>query len=147
MRWSPHVTVAAVIEHNNRFLIVEELVRGEARFNQPAGHWEPNESLIEAVIREVLEETAYDFTPTHLLGIYHWHNTDNNITYLRFAFCGEVGQKQDRKLDDGIIAAHWLSYEDIEKSQEQHRSPQVLRCIDDFLAGKRLPIDAIIEVS
>ena len=144
MRWTPHVTVAAIIEQDNRFLLVEERINGTTQFNQPAGHWEANESLAQAVIREVKEETAYEFSPKNLVGIYQWLHEPSNTTFLRFAFCGELGARHDMPLDSGIIAAHWLTYEEIQQKQAQHRSPQVLRCIDDYRAGQRYPLSALI---
>lgn len=146
MRWTPHVTVAAVIEKNKRFLLVEELVDNQHQFNQPAGHWEPNETLSEAIIREVLEETAFDFRPTALVGIYHWLHQSSDTTFLRFAFTGELGEQQQRELDEGIIAARWLTYDEIQQCLSQHRSPQVMRCIDDYLSGQRLPLNYLIKV-
>ena len=144
MIWKPHVTVAAVIESDGKFLLVEEQTDDGIRFNQPAGHLECSESLTEAVIREALEETAYHFVPTSLVGIYNWRNTDRDLTYLRFAFTGEVaGHEPGRALDDGIIAARWLAIDEIRALEARHRSPMIMRCIDDWLAGKRYPLDLV----
>lgn len=144
MIWKPHVTVAAVIERDGKFLLVEEQTDDGIRFNQPAGHLECGESLTAAVIREALEETAYDFVPTSLVGIYHWRNMDRDLTYLRFAFAGEIaGHQPLRALDDGIIAAHWLAIDDVRALETRHRSPMIMRCIDDWLAGKRYPLDLV----
>lgn len=146
MRWQPHVTVAAIIEQDGKFLIVEEVIQGETRYNQPAGHWEQNESLIEAVIRETREETAWDFEPTHLLGIYHW-SKDSDLTYLRFAFTGNlIKHHPHQALDTGITRAYWASLEEINQTQAQHRSPQVLYCIHDYYNGKRFPLDCLVNV-
>lgn len=146
MIWKPNVTIAAVIEHDGRFLLVEEETLQGVRFNQPAGHLEANESLLTAVAREVLEESAYSFTPQHLLGIYHWHAPESDTTYLRFAFTGTLtGHDPQRKLDDGIIQAVWLTPDEIRATQERHRSPLVLRCIEDYLAGRRYPLDLLIH--
>lgn len=144
MVWKPNVTVAAVVERGGRFLLVEEHTAKGVRFNQPAGHLEPHESLVQGVVRETLEETAYHFAPEWLLGVYRWHHRGTRTTYLRFAFSGPViGFDDGRKLDQGIIGAHWLSVEEIRSHSSRHRSPLVLRCIEDYLAGKRYPLDLI----
>ncbi|MBI2312030.1 MAG: NUDIX hydrolase [Betaproteobacteria bacterium] len=144
MVWKPNVTVAAVIERDGRFLLVEEHTVKGVRFNQPAGHLERHESLVQGVVRETLEETAYHFAPEALLGIYRWHHRGTRTTYLRFAFVGRVtGFESGRKLDEGIIGAHWLSVEEIRCNSPQHRSPLVLRCIEDYLAGRRYPLELI----
>ena len=146
MIWKPNATVAAVIEHNGKFLLVEEHTSQGVRFNQPAGHLEANESLPEAVAREVLEESAYSFTPQHLLGIYRWHAPESDTTYLRFAFSGVItGHDAARKLDTGIIRTVWLLPDEIRAMQALHRSPLVLRCIEDYLAGKRYPLDLLVH--
>ena len=140
MIWKPHVTVAAVLEREGKFLLVEEETDEGVRFNQPAGHLECLEALPDAVIREALEETGYHFVPQYLIGVYNWHHEAKDITYLRFAFGGEIsGHEAERPLDDGIIAAHWLMLHEIRALEAQHRSPLILRCIEDFLAGKRFP--------
>ena len=144
MIWKPHVTVAAVVERDGKFLLVEEETDDGIRFNQPAGHLECRESLLDAVRREVLEETAYHFVPRALVGIYNWRNEARDLTYLRFTFAGEVGAHEaERRLDDGIIAAHWLAADEIRARQAQHRSPMIQRCLDDWLAGKRYPLDLL----
>lgn len=146
MIWKPNVTVAAVIEQDGRFLLVEENTSQGVRFNQPAGHLEADESLLAATTREVLEESAYSFVPQHLLGIYHWHAPESDTTYLRFAFTGAItGHDPHRKLDNGIIQAVWLTPDEIFAIQGRHRSPLVLQCIEDFLAGKRYPLDLLIH--
>ena len=144
--WRPSVTVAAIIERDGKFLLVEEDADGERVFNQPAGHWEQGETLIEACAREVLEESAWRFQPRNLTGMYRSRSPRNVITYLRFAFCGEVlGFEQGRKLDRDIVRALWLAPEEIRALQARHRSPLVMRCVEDYLAGKRYPLDLIID--
>jgi ADP-ribose pyrophosphatase YjhB (NUDIX family) len=144
MIWKPNVTVAAVIEREGKFLLVEEETAQGLKFNQPAGHWEPNETLVQATAREVLEETAWHFTPKHLLGIYRWHSDNANVTYLRFAFCGELGgHEPERTLDKGIVRAIWMTPDEIRTTQDRHRSPLILRCVEDYLAGKRYPLEII----
>ncbi len=145
--WKPSVTVAAIIERGGRFLLVEEETSDGIRFNQPAGHLDPAESLMTAVSREALEETAHEFTPEALVGIYMSRylstRTGEDVTYLRFAFCGQVGQAHDQPLDVGILRAVWMSYEEVIATQKMHRSPLVLQCIDDYLSGKRSPLSLI----
>lgn len=145
--WKPSVTVAAIIERDGRFLLVEEETSDGVRFNQPAGHLDPNESLLEAVTRETLEEAAHDFTPNALVGMYMSRymssRTGQEVTYLRFAFCGELGQAHDRPLDHGILRTVWMTYDELRACEEKHRSPLVLQCIDDYLAGKRAPLSLI----
>lgn len=144
MIWKPNVTVAAVIEREGKFLLVEEETAQGLKFNQPAGHWEPNETLVQATAREALEETAWHFIPKHLLGIYRWHSDNANVTYLRFAFCGELGEHEpERTLDEGIVRAVWMTPDEIRATQDRHRSPLILRCVEDYLAGKRYPLDLI----
>jgi 8-oxo-dGTP pyrophosphatase MutT (NUDIX family) len=143
MVWKPDVTVAAVIERSGRFLLVEERIRGRLVLNQPAGHLEDGESLLEAVVRETLEETAWRFTPKSLLGIYQWRSPRGHTT-LRFAFTGTVqGHDAARPLDPPIVTTHWFAREDIARRAARLRTPLVLRCIDDCLAGRRLPLDAL----
>ncbi len=144
MNWKPNVTVAAVIERDGKFLMVEEETDVGIRFNQPAGHLECRESLSAAVIREVLEETGRSFVPEALVGIYNWRNEARDITYLRFVFTGRItGHDTARPLDQGIIATHWLTLEEIRQQQSLHRSPMVLQCVEDWCAGKRAPLDLI----
>jgi 8-oxo-dGTP pyrophosphatase MutT (NUDIX family) len=146
MIWKPNVTVAAVIERDGKFLLVEEETAQGVRFNQPAGHLESDESILDAVTREVLEESAYRFVPQHLLGIYRWHSAESDTTYLRFAFTGAIsGHEADRPLDKGILQAVWLTPDEIRSTQQQHRSPLVLRCVEDYLAGKRYPLDLLVH--
>ena len=147
MVWKPHVTVAAVVQRDGKFLLVEEETDVGLAFNQPAGHLEEGEALVDAVVRETLEETAYHFKPTHLLGIYHWqHPTKEDTTYLRFAFAGELrGYEAGRRLDDGIVGARWLTLDEVKATQARHRSPLVLRCIEDLLAGRKYPLDLLVH--
>lgn len=145
--WTPSVTVAAVIERQGRFLLVEEETSDGVRFNQPAGHLDPLESLQQAVVRETLEETAHDFTPTALIGMYMSRyvsaRTNRDVTYLRFTFAGTVGKQHEQALDAGILRALWMTYDEIVACQPTHRSPLVLRCIDDYLAGVRAPLSLL----
>ena len=145
-RWKPSVTVAAVIERRGRFLLVEEHTPDGLRLNNPAGHLDPGESLQQAVVREVLEETACHFTPSHLVGVYlaRLPRGDEEITYLRFAFAGTVGEPEPgRALDRPIVRTLWLTPAAIEASRERHRSPLVMRCVRDQLDGRRYPLDLL----
>jgi 8-oxo-dGTP pyrophosphatase MutT (NUDIX family) len=145
--WKPSVTVAAIIERQGKFLLVEEETSDGVRFNQPAGHLDPGESLIAAASREALEETAHEFTPDALIGVYMSRyissRTNENVTYLRFAFSGRVGAVHEQALDEGIIRALWMSYEELQACEDKHRSPLVMQCIDDYLAGKRSPLSVL----
>ena len=142
--WKPNVTVAALIEREGRFLLVEEETDDGLRFNQPAGHLDEGESLLAACAREALEETAWGFTPTALVGIYQWPRPQGAITYLRFAFAGELGAHEaGRVLDDGILRAVWMTPDEIRASADRHRSPLVAQCVDDYLAGRRFPLDLL----
>jgi 8-oxo-dGTP pyrophosphatase MutT (NUDIX family) len=147
-RWKPGVTVAAIIEREGRFLLVEEHTPEGLKLNNPAGHLEPGESPAQACAREALEETAWAFTPTALLGMYlsrfQRAATGEDITYLRFAFCGTLGEHHPgQALDDGIVRTLWLTPDEIRASAHRHRSPLLLRCMDDYLAGKRAPLDTV----
>lgn len=142
------VTVAAIVELDGRFLLVEELVGGGLVFNQPAGHVEPGESLPEAVVRETLEETGYRFTPREIVGIYLWKNEETGTAFLRVAFAGSaVAPLRKPRLDDGIVSVQWLSRAQLLARDVQLRSPMVLRCIDDFLAGTRFPLACITHLA
>jgi 8-oxo-dGTP pyrophosphatase MutT (NUDIX family) len=151
-RWRPSVTVAAIIERNGQFLLIEEHTPEGLRFNNPAGHLDPGESPIEACAREALEECAYDFRPTHLVGIYlsRFQRTAKDkapaedITYLRFAFAGELGQfHANRPLDKGIVRSLWMSPEEIKGSTALHRSPLLVQCMNDYLKGQRFGLEMI----
>jgi 8-oxo-dGTP pyrophosphatase MutT (NUDIX family) len=143
MVWKPDVTVAAIIERDSRFLLVEERIGGRLVFNQPAGHLEDGESLPHAVVREVLEETAWHFTPSALVGVYLWRSARAHTT-VRFAFAGSVSNFDGtRTLDPPVLATHWLTREQISCRREQLRTVLVTRCIDDYLAGRRLPLEAV----
>jgi 8-oxo-dGTP pyrophosphatase MutT (NUDIX family) len=147
MIWKPNTTVAAVIEQDGRFLLVEEETTEGNRLNQPAGHLEKGETLIEAAIRETHEETAYDFTPEYLLGVYQWRHPGKDLTYLRFAFIGHAdNHRPAQKLDDGILRAVWMSVDEIRATQAIHRSPQVLTCIEHYLAGQRFPLSVLTHL-
>lgn len=146
MVWKPHTTVAAIVEKDNKFLVVEEDINGDIVYNQPAGHLEPDENLIEAVIRETREETAWLFTPDALVGIYLWPQPGTHRTFLRFAFCGTCSDYQaEQTLDEGILRALWLSKEELQDSKKL-RSPMVIQNIDDYLKGQRYPLDILSTV-
>jgi 8-oxo-dGTP pyrophosphatase MutT (NUDIX family) len=147
MIWKPNTTVAAIVEQNGKFLLVEEETANGVCLNQPAGHLEDGETMLQAVIRETSEETAYDFTPESLLGVYQWRHPNKNLTYLRFAFVGSVSNhRPEQKLDDGIIRAVWMSEDEIRASTAIHRSPQVLICIEHYLAGQRFPLSVLTHL-
>ena len=139
--WKPSVTVAAVIERDGKFLLIQERIRDRLVLNQAAGHLDPGESLVTACRREAMEETAHHFEPTALVGIYRWRDPRKDFTFLRFAFRGKVGAVEDRPLDQEIVGTHWLTPEEIRARRAEHRSPLVQRCVDDFLAGKSYPLD------
>lgn len=144
MSWRPDLTVAAVVQRDDRFLIVEERIRGRLVFNQPAGHVEDGESIVDAVVRETLEESAWRFHPRHLLGLYLWRNPENGQGFLRVAFSGEVdGHDPQRPLDQDILATHWLTRAQLLAQPSRLRSPLVLTCIDDHLAGRRHDLAAL----
>ena len=148
MDWKPHITVAAVIERDNEFLLVEEMVDGHVVFNQPAGHWEPGESLQEAASRETLEETGWEFFPSALVGIYRWQHPRKDETFLRFTFCGKTSSEQiSNDLDDSIINASWHTAEDILALPEiKIRSTMVIHSLRDYLDGKRFELELIRDI-
>jgi len=144
-RWKPRVTVAAIIEREGRYLLVEEHTPEGLRLNNPAGHLDAGEGPIEACAREAWEETAHRFTPTHLVGVYlsrfQRPAMGEDITYLRFAFAGTVGDLVvEQRLDDGIVRTLWLTPSEMRASRDRHRSPLVLQCLEDHLAGQRYPL-------
>jgi len=141
---APDITVAAVTESDGRFLVVEERINRRLVFNQPAGHVERGETLLEAVIREVREETAYRFRPEALIGVYLWRNPASGRSYMRFAFAGTVADHDAAQpLDRGIVRTHWLSRSELLEREPQLRSPLVMRCIEDYLGGERRPLEAV----
>lgn len=143
-RWKPNVTVAAVIERDGLFLLVEEETTDGLRLNNPAGHLDYGETPEQACIRETLEETAYSFTPDALVGIYLSRQTTpggGDTTYLRFAFCGTLGDCDPlRTLDTGIVRTLWMTADEIRASRERHRSPLLVQCMEDYLRGTRYPL-------
>lgn len=142
--WKPHTTVAAICSRDDLFLLVREKVDGAIVYNQPAGHLDPGESLLDAVVRETLEETRYRFTPTRLQGIYRFRPDEaSDRSYIRFLFRGEVGERVDGDLDSDIIAAEWMSYDEVRACRKMHRSPMVMQCIDDYLEAPGFPLDVI----
>lgn len=148
LRWTPNVTVAAIIERNGRFLLVEEDTPDGMRLNNPAGHLEPGESPAEGCAREALEETAHRFTPTALLGVYLSRfiraTTGEDVTWMRLAFTGTLGEAvAGRSLDSGIRRIVWMDAEAVRASRALHRSPLVLQCIEDHLSGRRWPLDLV----
>jgi 8-oxo-dGTP pyrophosphatase MutT (NUDIX family) len=152
MAWKPEVTVAAVVERmidgERRFLMVEELICGKLVLNQPAGHLEDRETLLDAVIRETREETAWRFIPEALVGIYLWRNPENERTFLRFAFCGSVDRHDPAQpLDQGIQRALWLSRGQLLAQPGRLRSPLVMRCFDDYSRGRRQRLDTVATLS
>ena len=151
-RWKPSVTVAAIVEQGGRFLLVEERTPEGLRLNNPAGHLDPGESPLQGVVRECLEETACHFTPTALLGLYMSRfqrparpgHAAEDVTYLRLAYTGTLGDPEPgRLLDAPIMRTLWLTPEEIRASAALHRSPLLLRCIEDHLAGRRFPLDVV----
>jgi 8-oxo-dGTP pyrophosphatase MutT (NUDIX family) len=159
-RFKPSVTVAAIIEQDGKFLLVEEHTPEGLRLNNPAGHLEPGESPQAGCVREALEETARHFAPSALVGIYlsrfqrparvdaQGTHALEDITYLRFAFCGSVGDAiAGHALDEGIVRTLWLTPDEIRASTPRHRSPLLLRCMEDYLAGQRYPLSMVLTDS
>lgn len=143
----PAPTVATIVARENRFLLVEEQTPAGIRINQPAGHLESGESLAAGAARETLEETGYRVTPTALVGIYRWQAPDTRATFIRFAFAADVvAHESERALDEGILRVLWLPYDELAALRARHRSPLVLRCIDDYRAGHRRPLDLVTEL-
>lgn len=147
MSRAPHITIAAVVEQAGRFLIVEEESDGRVVYNQPAGHLDEGETLMQAVIRETLEETAWHFQPEAIVGIYRWCSPLNGVTYVRVCFSGSChGHEAGRALDSGIRRVLWLTPAELGTLEDQLRSPMVLRCIEDYRAGRRYPLSLIAEL-
>ncbi|SFF32379.1 ADP-ribose pyrophosphatase YjhB, NUDIX family [Fontimonas thermophila] len=147
MNWSPHVVVACIVEREGRFLVVEEEVSGRVLLNQPAGHWEQHETLIAAARRETLEETRWEVEPLAVLGLYHFDPPDLDYGFLRIAFVARaLRERPELTLDSGILRPLWLTRAELLASCERHRSPMVLRCVDDYLAGRRYPLDLIAHL-
>jgi 8-oxo-dGTP pyrophosphatase MutT (NUDIX family) len=144
---SPDITVAAVAHTAGRFLFVEERINHRLVFNQPAGHVERGESLLAAVVREVREETAWHFEPQELLGVYLWRRPTARRATLRFAFTGTVsGHDASQRLDHGIVRTHWLSQSELKERADRLRSPLVLRCVEDYLAGERGSLASVAQL-
>ena len=144
MEWAPHVTVATIVERDNRFLLVYENSDGDKVYNQPAGHLDPNETLLEAAVRETREETGWIVKPTHVLGVSQYLSPLNGFTYLRTTFIAQaITPLADAVLDTDIIEAVWLTYEEILNRRDQLRSPLVLRDIEQYLAGVRYPLSLV----
>jgi 8-oxo-dGTP pyrophosphatase MutT (NUDIX family) len=142
--WKPNVTVAAVVERAGRFLMVEEHTPEGLRLNQPAGHLEADESLLQAVVRETREESAYGFTPEYVVGVYLWPRPQGDVTYLRLAFGGTASDTPaDTPLDAGIVRAVWMAPDELRACVSRHRSPLVMQCVEDWIAGRRFGLDLI----
>jgi len=142
-----HLTVAAVVERYGSFLCVEERIEGVLRINQPAGHLEAGESLVQSVIRETLEETAHDFTPHALIGIYRWQQPNTQSTFVRVAFTGTLGNPRPHlHLDTGIERVLWMTPMELRACHARHRSPLVMRCVEDCVAGRRYPLDLLRDI-
>jgi 8-oxo-dGTP pyrophosphatase MutT (NUDIX family) len=145
MQWKPHVTVAAIIEREGRFLMVEEAIEGRLVLNQPAGHLEDGESLFEAVVRETREETGFRFTPRAVVGLYRWPSGDR--TYLRIVYAGNASSpEQGQTLDAGIVRTVWLNAEELAGEAQRLRSPLVMQAVQDYLAGRRYPLDLVRDI-
>ncbi len=148
MVWAPRVTVAAVIERDQQFLCVKETILGKQVINQPAGHLEPGETLLEAVQRETLEETGWVVEPQSVIGIYLWHHPQEDLTFLRVTFlCDCKTFSENAEIDSDIDEAVWLSVQQLRNSQTKLRSPLVMTCIDDYLQGKQFSLDILSSVT
>lgn len=148
MIWKPNVVVAAIVEREGRFLFVEERAEGQLVLNQPAGHLDEGEALTDAVVRETLEETAWHVEPEALVGVYRWLHPYKSVTYLRFAFVVRALREEPRRaLDDGIVRALWLTPQEIRAERARHRSPMVELCLDDYLRGRRFPLELLQDLA
>lgn len=146
MTWTPHATVAVIVEdQQGRFLVVEEVSGGRVVYNQPAGHVEEDEAILDAVKRETLEETGWAVEPEHFLGVYTYKAPSNGVTYYRFCYSARALERVSDELDTGIIAAHWLMLDDLREMKDQLRSPLVLECIEDYRNGRRYPLDVVVD--
>ena len=146
MTWKPHATVAVVVEDDQgRFLLVEEVSGGKVVFNQPAGHIEENEAILDAVRRETLEETGWEIEPVYFLGVYTYKAPANGVTYYRFCYAAKAIRHATDELDTGIIGPHWLTPEEIRELGDQLRSPLVLQCIEDYRNGRKFPLDVVVD--
>lgn len=146
MTWKPHATVAVIVEdQQGRFLLVEERIDGEIVYNQPAGHIEEGEAVAGAACREAVEETGWEVEPEAFLGMYRYIAPANGVTYFRFCFAARPLRRLTDQLDDDIVAAHWLTLEEIRELGSRLRSPMVLDCILDYREGRRFPLDVIVE--
>ncbi len=144
MSWHPHITVATIVESDGRFLMVEESKGGRLVLNQPAGHLEPDETLRQAAVRETLEETAWEVILTGVVGIYLYTAPSNGVTYQRVCFAGTpIRHDPQRPLDTGIVAAPWMTREELVAQPQRWRSELILRCIDDYLTGPHFPLEVI----
>ncbi|HZQ62909.1 MAG TPA: NUDIX hydrolase [Casimicrobiaceae bacterium] len=143
----PAVTVATIVVRDGAFLCVEEETRNGIRINQPAGHLEVGEAIAAAAVRETLEETGYTVEPVALVGIYRWQMPASPTTFVRFAFEARiVSHDPARPLDAGIVCATWLDRDALRSRRAEHRSPLVMRCVEDYLAGRRMPLSLVTEV-
>ena len=143
-----HVTVATVVERDGKFLFVEETIDGRTVLNQPAGHWDPGETLAQGAVRETLEETGWDVELSALLGVYEYEPGDLDHGFLRFAYAGKaLRHHPDRKLDEGIVRAVWLTPAELRRERKRHRSPMVERCVEDFARGLRYPLDFVAHLA
>ena len=140
------MTVAAVVEQDGRFLLVQERSGGRLVFNQPAGHLEDDEGLLDAVVRETLEETAWRLTPEAVIGIYRWRHPASRETYMRVSFTGTATAQSGRTLDPDIEQVVWLPADEIRQRHAELRSPLVLRSLEDYLAGARYPLSLLADV-
>lgn len=148
MTWSAHVVVASIVERAGKFLLVEERVNGQLVLNQPAGHWEQGETLIEGAKRETLEETGWEIEPTAVLGIYDYQPPELDYCFLRIAFIADAHQHHStRRLDQGIERALWMTRSELAAEHHRHRSPMLLRCVDDYLAGQRFPLSMLAHLT